>query len=209
MRGGAWIAALVLALALPAAAQAPSPGGASHLVDETTLMLTPGERVTVRLGPGGRLTLVSVVAEDGAHASPPKPGAVRPPGAGNPLVETPAGTVSFLAGPLGDGAILKVENGASKAFDYQAVLLLAGAEAAPVREPTGVCTVLPLLPSWETWPRRRVTAILLSHFTPRDTNQVVCQETPKPRAAPRPVRATPVNNQGTKPWRSTPRPATS
>jgi hypothetical protein len=193
--GAAGIAAL--ALLLPPAAmadQAPSPAGASHLADATTLMLSPGERVTVRLGPGGSLTLVSVVPEDVAHALPPRPGRVKPPGAGNPLVETPEGTVSFLAGRQGDGAILKVENGTSKAFDYQAVLLI-GPGSAPVREPTGVCTVLPLLPSWETWPRRQVNAILLSHFTPRDTNQVVCQEPRKAPAAAAPIAGgTPTNN---------------
>jgi hypothetical protein len=194
VQGGAAIVALVLALAMPAAAQAPSPARVSHLADETTLLLSSGERVTVRLGPGGRLALVSVVAEDPAHALPPKPGVVKPPSAGNPLVETPEGTVSFLMGPMGDGAILKIENGTSKAFDYQAVLL-TGTDAAPVREPTGVCTVLPLLPSWETWPKRRVTAILLSHFTPRDTNQVVCQEPRKaPAAAPPIAGGTPTNN---------------
>ena len=205
MRGAAGLVAVVLALA-PAAAQA----GASHLLNDTSLLLAPGERVTVRPAAGGRLTLVSAVPEDPAHALPPRPGP-KGPGAGNPLIETADGTVSFLIGPMGDGAILKVENGTSKAFDYQAVLLLAGAgEGAPVREPTGVCTVLPLLPSWETWPRRRVTGILLSHFVSRDTNQVVFQERPKaPAAKPSPSRVTPVNNPRTLPWRSTPRPATS
>ena len=196
MRAAAGMVALALVTGASAAAAepAPPPPGASHLTDETTLLLSPGERVTVRLGSGGRLTLVSAIPEDGTHALPPKPGPVKPPGAGNPLVETPEGTVSFLAGPKGDGAILKVENGTSKAFDYQAVLL-TGTDAAPVREPTGVCTVLPLLPSWETWPRRRVNAILLSHFTPRDTNQVVCQEPRKtPAAAPHIAGGTPTNN---------------
>jgi hypothetical protein len=195
MRGAAGIAALALLLPLAAsAAPAPAPAGASHLADATTLMLSPGERVTVRLGPGGSLTLVSVVPEDVTHALPPKPGRVKPPSAGNPLVETPDGTVSFLAGPTGAGAILKIENGTSKAFDYQAVLLM-GPDAAPVREPTGVCTVLPLLPSWETWPNRQVNAILLSHFTPRDTNQVVCQEPRKaPPATPHISGGTPTNN---------------
>jgi hypothetical protein len=196
MRGAAGIVALALVVGASASAAAgaePAPA-ASRLADETTLRLSPGERVTVRLGPGGRLTLVSVVSEDAAHALPPKPGVPKPPGAGNPLVETPDGTVSFLTGAMGDGAILKVENGTSKAFDYQAVLLM-GTDAAPVREPTGVCTVLPLLASWETWPRRRVNAILLSHFTPRDTNQVVCQETRKaPAAAPHIAGGTPTNN---------------
>ena len=196
MRGAAGIAALALLLPLAAsAAPAPSPAGVSHLADATTLMLSPGERVRVRLGPAGSLTLVSVVPEDVTHALPPKPGRVKPPSAGNPLVEAPEGTVSFLAGPMGEGAILKVENGTSKAFDYQAVLLM-GPDAAPVREPTGVCTVLPLLPSWETWPKRQVNAILLSHFTPRDTNQVVCQEPRKaPAAAPPHIAGgTPTNN---------------
>ena len=195
MGGAAGIAALGLLLPLAASADpAPSPTGVSHLADATTLMLSPGERVTVRLGPGGSLTLVSVVPEDVTHALPPKPGRVKPPSAGNPLVATPEGTVSFLAGPTGDGAILKVENGTSKTFDYQAVLLM-GPDAAPVREPTGVCTVLPLLPSWETWPNRQVNAILLSHFTPRDTNQVVCQEPRKaPAAAPHIAGGTPTNN---------------
>jgi hypothetical protein len=192
MRGAA--AAAVVALALAMGATAAVAAGASHLTDETTLRLSPGERVTVRLGPAGRLTLVSVVPEDAAHALPPKPGVPKPPGAGNPLVETPDGTVSFLTGAMADGAILKVENGTSKAFDYQAVLLM-GTDAAPVREPTGVCTVLPLLASWETWPRRRVNAILLSRFTPRDTNQVVCQEPRKgPATAPHIVGGTPTNN---------------
>jgi hypothetical protein len=195
MRGAAGLAALALLLPLAAsAAPAPAPAGASHLADATTLMLSPGERVTVRLGPGGSLTLVSVVPEDVTHALPPKPGRVKPPSAENPLVETPDGTVSFLAGPTGAGAILKIENGTSKAFDYQAVLLM-GPDAAPVREPTGVCTVLPLLPSWETWPNRQVNAILLSHFTPRDTNQVVCQEPRKaPPATPHISGGTPTNN---------------
>ncbi|HEV7386154.1 MAG TPA: hypothetical protein VGN89_14830 [Phenylobacterium sp.] len=185
--------ALLLPLAA-SAAPAPSPAAASHLADATSLMLSPGERVTVRLGPSGGLTLVSVVPEDVTHALPPKPGRVNPPNAGNPLVEAPEGTVSFLAGPMGDGAVMKVENGTSKAFDYQAVLL-AGPDAAPVREPTGVCTVLPLLPSWETWPKRQVNAILLSHFTPRDTNQVVCQEARKaPAASPHIAGGTPTNN---------------
>jgi hypothetical protein len=69
-----------------------------------------------------------------------------------------------------------------------------GPDTAPVREPTGVCTVLPLLPSWETWPNRRVNAILLSHFTPRDTNQVVCQEPRKTSAAALIAGGTPTNN---------------
>jgi hypothetical protein len=196
MRGAAAIAALALVMGTSAAAaeQTRSPAGASHLTDETTLLLSPGERVTVRLGPDGRLTLVSVVPEDAAHALPPRPGVPKPPGVGNPLVETPEGTVSFLTGAMGDGAVLKVENGTSKAFDYQVVLLM-GTDAAPVREPTGVCTVLPLLSGYETWPRRRVNAILLNHFTPRDTNQVVCQEPRKaPAAAPRIAGGTPTNN---------------
>ncbi|RAK58623.1 hypothetical protein DJ021_01840 [Phenylobacterium hankyongense] len=175
--------AVALALATSAAAQPAGAGHLSHLLNDTDLLLFAGERVTVKLTPDGRLALVSAVRADPAEALPPKPGRRLAPGTGDPLAQVAEGAISLLMGPQGDATVLKVENGTSKAFDYRAVLL---SQVGPTQtgEPVTVCTVLPLLPGYESWAGRHAKAMRLSHFTPRDTNEVVCPQPPSPQSAP-------------------------
>jgi hypothetical protein len=174
--------AVTLALATPAAAQTAA-GHQSHLLNDTSLLLVAGERVTVKLSPDGHLAFVSAVRAAPAGALPPKPGRRLAPGAGDPLAQVSEGAISLLMGAQGDATVLKIDNGTSKAFDYRAVLLN---DIAPTSagQPAVVCTVLPLLPGYESWPGRHAKAMLLSHFAPRDTNEVVCPQPPKPQSAP-------------------------
>lgn len=173
---------LILLMAGGAAAQVRS--GLSP--DGRGLRLYPGERVVVRVGPGGVLDLVEARAAAPADAAPPRPG-TRAPDA--PLIDTPAGTVALLLGVQGGQSFLKVESGLSLAFDYRASL-----RRGEVDEPTSVCTVLPLLAGYELWPYA-IGSMTLSGFATRTTNEVVCPQPPKPE--------TPV------PWPSTPKPASS
>jgi hypothetical protein len=171
----------VLAIAAWAGAAAAEP--LSRIQADGSLMLAVEERVTVRLGDDGGLTWVSAEpAPDGA-AAPPKPRATGAgPRDGNPLVSTPPGTVSFVASQVGDNVLLKVENGGSQAFDYQA-WLPRGAGL----EPSNVCTVLPLLAGYEQWPGRRMPWIVFNRFAPHATNGVSCpQPSGPPPAVPAP-----------------------
>jgi hypothetical protein len=163
-------AVLALALLAPVAATAQPKAAASHLVGDKAVLLAAGERVVVKLGPAGVLTLVSVRPADPAAAAPPRPHA------GGPLVETADGTIALLLGGDAAAAMLKVDSGVSEAFDYRAAVL-PSADANGHGEPIGVCTVLPLLASYENWPGRRVPFLLLSGFATRATNEVVCPTT--------------------------------
>jgi hypothetical protein len=163
--------AVLTTLALAAAL---APGGAARAAqssvsaDGRTLSLAAGERVVVRLGADGVLTLVSAVPATAAEAAPPTPG--RPPKAA-PAAPEP-GAIALTLGAEPSQSILKIDSGLSLAFDYHAALRREGAAAS---EATSVCTVLPLLASWEHWPYA-VRSITLSRFVTRKTNEVVCPE---------------------------------
>lgn len=180
MRLAAGLAAAVLVAASAALAQAASEPLGSRLVGDRTLLLVAGERATVRLADDGRLTLLSVVHAEPAEAAPhgQAPPAAR--GSPSPLVTTPPGTVALVLGNAAGGAHLKIENGTALAFDYQAAIL-DGAELPARAVATSVCTVLPRLASFENWERRRLPAMLLGGFSPRQTSHVSC---PEPRGPP-------------------------
>jgi hypothetical protein len=163
-------AALILALALAAPMAVGAAEPASHLDGKATVVVVPGERAILKLAPDGGLTLVAVKAARASDVLPPKPGRPKGPKEGNPLVATPEGTIEVNLVQVGDDTLLKIENGTSQAFDYQAAIL----NGASGRETTSVCTALPLLASYEQWPNRHVTALALSSFKPRATNEVVC-----------------------------------
>jgi hypothetical protein len=176
----AGLAAAVLLAAQAASAQAASELLGSHLVGDRTLLLVAGERATVRLADDGRLTLLSVVHAEPAEAAPRGQAPPSGPGSPNPLVTTPPGTVAMVLGNAAGGARLKIENGTTLAFDYQAAML-DGAELPARAVATSVCTVLPHLASFENWERRRLPAMLLGGFASRQTSQVSC---PEPRGPP-------------------------
>jgi hypothetical protein len=170
------LAAGALALTWPAAA---AQAAGSRLQGESSLMLVAGERVTVRLGPQGRLTLISIQPAAAETAAPPRPGRPKPPSEGNPLVETEAGAIAAVLGSRDGTAWLRIENGTSRAFDYRADLVTGA-----TLQPTAVCTVLPLLSGYESWEKRAVPAILLSHFVSRDTSEVDCPQPARIAARP-------------------------
>ncbi|HEY3697538.1 hypothetical protein [Phenylobacterium sp.] len=157
-----------LAAALAPAAPAPAAQSAVS-VDGRSLSLHSGERVVVRLQAGGVLALVSAVPAAASEAEPPKPRSPAKDDAG------PApGTIALTLGVEGARTLLKIDSGLSQAFDYRATLRRDGAAAG---EAVGVCTVLPLLASWEHWPYG-VRSLTLSGFATRPTNEVVCPEPP-------------------------------
>lgn len=171
------LAALALALALQAPAATAAPGFASHLAGDDGLVLAAGERVTVKLGDDNRLTLVSISAADPVQALPPRPRAPHPADDLSP----DEGALTLLMGPVADATVLKIDSGVSRAFDYRAQLLTSAADKAGPA--VAVCTVLPLLPSFEQWEHRHGGALLLNHFRLRATNEVVCgdgADVPKP-----------------------------
>lgn len=181
------IGLLALGLALFAAAVAngqPAPPAAprSHLVEGgRSILLYPNERAILRVGGDGRLTLLGVSYISPERLLPPRPGPRGPENRGA-WSEAPPGAIALMMGQVGADTLLKVESGIDKAFDYRAVMLLEG-EGGPVQQPTSVCTVLPLLASYEQWERRHAGALVLGAFATRDTNEVVC---PKP-APPAPA----------------------
>ncbi|WP_374469091.1 hypothetical protein [Phenylobacterium sp.] len=171
MRAG-WILAATFAAAAPAAAQAPAP--ISRVTDAGAIQLVVGDRITVRLLEGGRPEQVSVARAPAGGALPPKPGSRV-----GDLEAAPAGTVVLTLERTADGEVfLKLLSGVSRAFDYRAVLIHETAAAGQFAgEPTSVCTVLPLLASFEHWPGRpRTAGVLLTGFQFRDTNEVVCPD---------------------------------
>jgi hypothetical protein len=163
-------AVLALALLAPAVATAQPKSAASHLVGDKAVLLAAGERVVLKLGAAGVLTLVSVTPADPAAAAPPRPHA------GGPLVDADDGTIALLLGGDAKAAMLKIDSGIGEAFDYRAAVL-PSADAAGRGETIAVCTVLPLLASYENWPGRQVRFLLLSGFATRATNEVVCPAT--------------------------------
>lgn len=163
-------AALALALLAPAAGAAPA---ASHLVGPRAVLVAEGERVVLKPQADGRLALISVTPADPAAAAPPKPRS------GAPLEDADDGTIAVLLGADAAGARLKIDSGLQQAFDYRAAAV-ADAQASGGGEPLAVCTVLPLLASYEAWPGRRVPFVLLSGVRTRATDEVVC-----PAGAPR------------------------
>ena len=155
--------AALTALSLGFAAHAETRSGLS--ADGRALTLFPGERVVVRLG-AGALTVVSVAPADPAQALPPKPG---PRSKDAPLPGGAApGTLALILGGDGAQAGLKLDSGLDQALDYRAVLRVEGGD-----RPGSVCTVLPLLASYEVWPYA-VASVTLSGFATRATNEVVC-----------------------------------
>ena len=87
-----------------------------------------------------------------------------------PKIATGETITSFALTLGGDGAQagLKLDSGLSQALDYRAVLRVEGGE-----RPGSVCTVLPLLASYEVWPYA-IASVTLSGFATRATNEVVC-----------------------------------
>lgn len=170
--------ASAVALALAAAASA-EPAPTSHLEGDNVLVLAAGERVTLRLAETGKLQIDSVAPAQVYDAAPPSAGG-RKLGPNDPLITAPSGTITLVLSQVGDAAWLKIENGTSLAFDYQAWM-----PKADGLEPTSVCTVLPLLAGYEQWPGRRLPRLVLNRFTPRATNSVDCpQPTGPPPAVP-------------------------
>jgi len=166
-----------LALAAVASAQA---APTSHVEGGDVLVLVAGERVTLRLADTGKLQIDSVIPAQVFEAAPPSAGG-RKLGPKDPLITAPSGAVALVLGQVGDAAWLKIENGTSLAFDYEAWAPKAGGGL----EPTNVCTVLPLLAGYEQWPGRRLPRLVLNRFTPRATNSVDCpQPTGPPPAVP-------------------------
>lgn len=161
MRRIAPFAAILLAFVSAAASAAPTQSSLS--ADKRTLSLAPGELVTVRLGAGGRLALVSAVPAPAGAALPPKPGK-------GDLDPAQLGALVLLLGVADGKSTLKIDSGLSQAVDYGAALRREGAAAD---EPARVCTVLPLLAGWEQWPYA-VSRLTLSGFAVKSTNEVVC-----------------------------------
>jgi hypothetical protein len=134
--------------------------------DGRAVTLQPGQRMVVRLALDGRVAVVSSVPADPASALPPKPG---PKSKDTPLPDgAEPGTVTLTLGDDGVQTVLKLDSGLEQAFDYRAVLEVGGQARKG-----SVCTVLPLLASWEEWPYA-VASVTLSGFATRPTNEVVC-----------------------------------
>lgn len=168
----AWLLAAALAAA-PLASQAED--AVTQVTPAGAIQVVIGDRITVRLPANGRPEQVSVERAAAGGASPPKPGAGRFDD------DVPRGTVVITLERAGPDIMMKVQSGVDKAFDYQARLMHQVRPGAWVAEPTSVCTVLPLLSSYEHWPNReQASGIVLSGFKLRDTNGVVC---PKPAKA--------------------------
>jgi len=158
--------ALHLAFAMTAGEVRAQPVRAQLAADSRSVTLYPGERVVLRLAADGGLTLVSAVQADPASALPPKPG---PRSKDAPLPDgAEPDTLALTLGGDGAQAGLKLDSGLSQALDYRAVLRVEGGE-----RPGSVCTVLPLLASYEVWPYA-IASVTLSGFATRATNEVVC-----------------------------------
>lgn len=161
--GAVLAAALALAATAPALAQT-----RSGLVDDGHgVAVYRGERAVVRPAADGRLTLVAVRPVPAASALPPKPGVKVDD---DPTADAIPGTIAIVLGGGPGDAVLKIESGLDLAFDYQATLVR---EPGGKPEPAKVCTVLPLLPGYETWPYP-VASVVLGRVRTRTTNEVVC-----------------------------------
>ena len=157
------LAAALLAMFAAAPAWAQS-ARSSISPDGHSLILAPGELVYVAMLPGGRLSLISVKPSPPEAALPPKPGK-------GDLDPGRLGAIGFILGVAADGkSTLKIDSGMSQAIDYGATLRR---KAASADEPARVCTLLPLLASWEQWPYA-VSRLTLTGFAVKSTNEVVC-----------------------------------
>ena len=176
--------ALALAAATPAAAQTePLRDQRSHLLDDgRSLLLFPRERVVLSVAPDGALTILSATAADPALALP-KPGRADDDAAAA-IREADPGAIAVLMGPVGDrgATLLMIASGVSQAFDYRAAAVADPARPEPT--PLKVCTVLPLLPSYEQW-RTAAPAIMLTGFKFRASNVVLCPDPPRVVDAPK------------------------
>ena len=133
-----------------------------------TISLTPGESVTFRIRPDGRLELVERAAIAEAPASQfedmmvsamasglmeGKKKGKLPPSALKHLPERPtppAGAIRLSMKRAGEkSTVLVVENGAEGMLYYRAWMSAGGREAA-----TSVCDVAAQIPSFEHWPHR-------------------------------------------------------
>jgi hypothetical protein len=170
------VASLAVLLALAAPAAVAQTAARSHVMADGGVMVAMGERVVLRLAADGKATLVSAGPAALADAAPPKPGSGANP------VQDADNAITLVLGEQGSGVLLKVQSGLSRAFDYDADLLVAKA-GGWTAEPTSVCTVLPLLAGYESWPGRHADAIVVRNFRLRETNAVTC---PQPK---RPVRS--------------------
>ena len=157
----AGILAVAVALAATAADAAPRSG---LTPDGKAVLVYLNERVTVRLA-GGKPVLVSVAAARPGEALPPKPGP-KGPDAPVDLTDAPQGAAVFVASQVGASLALKIDSGLDQAFDYRA----SGSDGGDFP----VCTVLPLLTSYEKWDGRHAVALRLEDFRFRATNEVVC-----------------------------------
>jgi hypothetical protein len=118
------IFAILAAFALTAAEPAAPSGQPSP-----TLSIVPGETVTVR------------IAEDPAGF------VIVDRSSGEPQGERSADTLRFSFSDLGGMTMLQVENGYARAFDYRARMFLGRRSA-----PTSICTVMPGIMGFESWP---------------------------------------------------------
>lgn len=153
----------ILALALAAGgAQAATRSGL--IEGGKAVVIYPDERVTVRIA-DGQLQLVSVEAARPGEALPPKPGP-RGPDAPVDLTDAPQGAATFVLSQVGPDLALKIDSGLDAAFDYRAT--------ATDGPELNVCTVLPLLTSYERWDGRHAVALSVSQFRFKSANTVVC-----------------------------------
>jgi hypothetical protein len=175
---------LWLAAAAPAAAQAPPlTDRRSHLLEGgKSLLLFPRERVVLSVARDGTLKIVAAAAAD-PNLALPKPGQADDATAA--IREAEPGTVAVLMGAVGRGdtTLLMIASGVSWAFDYRAAALMEAGR--PKLTPLKVCTVLPLLPSYEQWEDNAAPVIMLTGFRAKAINQVVCPDPPRVVHAPK------------------------
>ena len=174
---------LALAAATPAAAQMePLKDPRSHLLEGgKSLLLFPRERVVLSIAPDGALKILSATAAD-PNLALPRPGRDDATAA---IREADPGTVAVLMGAMGGGdtTLLMIASGVSQAFDYRAAWLMDAAR--PKLTPLKVCTVLPLLPSYEQWENTAAPVIMLTGFKSRASNVVLCPDPPRVVDAPK------------------------
>jgi len=117
---------LALSLAIPVA-----PAPAQDAIPSLTLV--PGETVTARVAsdPPGFVILSRNVAASGASE-------------GAAVAE---GTIRFAFTSRGRESMLQVENGYDRVFHYRAVI-----ERGDRSMPTTICTVVPHITGFESWP---------------------------------------------------------
>jgi hypothetical protein len=161
-----WALLLVAILAAPARAEVRS----AVLEGGRTARIYPGERMVVRVGPAGDLTLVSAAPAAPDAASPPRPGAAS---TAETIDTAEPGTVTVALTSAAETK-LRLDSGLAQAFDYVATLQVRK-DGRTVDEPVAVCTALPLLASFEAWPRS-VSSVTVAGFKTRPTNEVLCPE---------------------------------